>query len=459
MWDEASREGIDIHLEKLETIIGCPCVPVCAISGEGIKHLVEKLDKAQIPKLHTNPDTRWDTIGKIVTQSQTVQSRHYSIKDRLAEASLEPLPGLFLAVLTLVASFSAIRFIGEGLIGIVFEPFFEYAWKPIMVNLSEYLGRQGFFHDLIIGKLVDGHIDYGQSFGFLTTGLFVPLGAVLPYVFSFYSILSVLEDIGYLPRLAIITDVIMHRLGLHGLAIMPTLLGLGCNVPGILATRILETRKEKFISTTLTSIAVPCMALQAMITGLVGKHGPHGLLLVFGSLAVIWGVLGIVLKRLVKGDSPEIFVEIPPYRLPNIHGLTKKIVIRMKWFLKEAIPFVLLGVLIANLLYSLGVVRLTGRILSPITTRIMGLPPEAAGAIIIGLLRKDVAIGMLAPLDLTLKQLVIASVVLSMFFPCIATFSTMVHELGVKDMVKSASIMILSSIIVGGLMNFILPPL
>ncbi|MBN1575006.1 MAG: ferrous iron transporter B [Chitinispirillaceae bacterium] len=457
MWDEAAHAGISIDREMLEKMLGCPCMPTCAISGQGIKNMVEKLGDARIPEFFSTPAGRWDDIGRIIDRVQTVRHRHHTFRERLADASVYPFPGLVVAAIILLASLAAIRWIGEGLINAVLEPFFENCWKPVAMHLSTAMGGQGFVHDLIVGKLIDGQIDYGQSFGLLTTGLFVPFGAVLPYVFAFYTVLSILEDIGYLPRLAVISDVVMHRLGLHGLAIMPMLLGFGCNVPGILSTRILETRKERFIAATLTAIAVPCMSLQAMVAGLAGRHGVHGLLLVFGTLAVVWVVLGLVLRRLVKGESPEIFVEIPPYRLPDLWCLIKKIAIRIKWFLKEAIPFVLLGVFIADLLYMLGVIELTGRILSPVTTRIMGLPADAAGAIVVGFLRKDVAVGMLAPLDLTLKQLVIASVVLSMFFPCIATFSVMVKELGMKDMAKSAAIMVVSSIVVAGILNLLLP--
>jgi ferrous iron transport protein B len=459
MWDEAAHAGIHIDERKLEAILGCSCVPTCALSGQGIKQLVEKVSLARVPDLAVETSNRWENIGMIVGKIQTVRHRHYTFADRLADASVHPLSGLVLATMVLAVSFAAIRWIGEGLISLVFEPFFNGVWSPLMMHLSASLEGSGFLHDLVIGKLIEGHIDYGQSFGLLTTGLFVPFAAVLPYVFAFYMILSVLEDVGYLPRLAVISDVLMHRIGLHGLAIMPSLLGLGCNVPGVLSTRILESRKERFITATLISIAVPCMALQAMVAGLAGRHGVRGLLLVFGSLGVVWFILGLILRRLVKGESPEIFVEIPPYRLPDFRSLLKKIWIRVKWFLKEAVPFVLIGVFFANLLYTLGVVRAAGYVLSPITTRVMGLPAEAAGAIIVGFLRKDIAIGMLIPLSLTLKQLVIASVVLSMFFPCIATFSVMLRELGVKDMVKSVGIMITSSIIVAGILNLALPSL
>jgi ferrous iron transport protein B len=457
MWDEATHTGIKIDIQKLEEILGVHCIPTCAISGEGIKDLVEMVGKARVPVLEVDPSRRWQQVGDIVSRVQAIRHRHHTLAERFADLTVQPLPGLILAAAVLFVAFTAVRFIGETLIRIVFEPFFENAWRPLMAVLSALLNGRGFVHDILIGKLVDGGIDFGQSFGLLTTGLFVPLGAVLPYILAFYTVLSILEDTGYLPRLAVIMDVMMHRIGLHGLAIVPTLLGLGCNVPGILSARILETRREKFIAVTLTSIAVPCMALQAMVIGLLGKHGAAGLGIVFGTLFIVWVALGIVLKRFIKGDSPEIFVEIPPYRFPYISGLVKKIWLRMKWFLKEAVPFVLLGVLIANLLYSLGIVNLTGRFLSPVISGLMGLPQEAAGAIIIGFLRKDIAVGMLVPLGLTLKQLVIASVVLSMFFPCIATFSIMLRELGAKDMAKAFGIMVFTSIVVGTVLNFLIP--
>lgn len=290
----------------------------------------------------------------------------------------------------------------------------------------------------------------------MTTGLFVPLGAVLPYVFAFYLVLSFLEDFGYLPRLAIMVDTVMHRLGLHGMAIIPMLLGLGCNVPGVLATRVLETRRERFISATILAIGVPCAALQAMVVGLLGRHGMARVGIVYGTLFIVWLILGVLLNHTVKGKSPEIFVEIPPYRIPYFRGLSKKIWIRMKWFIREAVPFVLLGVLIVNILYTLGIIQFVGKIAAPVVTRVLGLPQEAVGALIVGFLRKDVAVGMLIPLGLTAKQLIIASVVLAMYFPCVATFATLVKELGVVDMLKSAGIMLISSLVVGGLLNLVL---
>lgn len=453
LWDETKHTGISIDVKMLENMLGVPCIPTCAVTGEGIKSLVEKIKDAKVSLLEFKDEERWRKIGKIVENVQRITHRHHTFMEKLGDASVKPLTGIPIAVVIMIFTFEIIRFIGEGLIGYVFEPLFDNLWTPLMIKLSGFMGNQGFLHDLFIGKLIEGEIDYGQSFGLLTTGLFVPFGAVLPYVFAFYVVLSFLEDLGYIPRLAVMVDTLMHKLGLHGLSIIPMLLGLGCNVPGALSTRILETRRERFISATLMAIAVPCAALQAMVIGLVGEHGAKGVVTVFGTLFLVWIVLGIILHRTIKGQSPEIFLEIPPYRIPYLRGLLKKIWIRLKWFVKEAVPFVLLGVFVVNILYTLGIIQFIGRFTAPVITGVLGLPKEAVGALVIGFLRKDVAVGMLAPLGLTLKQLVVASVVLSMYFPCIATFTTLIKELGFIDMLKSAGIMIVSSLLVGGLLN------
>ena len=455
-WDETKHKGITIDVEKLEEILKVPCVPICAVTGQGVNHLVERIKEARPCPFQYDKADKWHEIGSIVEQVQTITHRHHTLLERLAEASIRPVTGLPIAAIVLFGAFKIIRFVGEGLIGRVCEPVFENLWSPLMLKLSSFFGSGGIIHNLVIGQLVEGQIDYGQSFGLLTTGLFVPLGAVLPYVFAFYLVLSFLEDLGYIPRLAIMVDTLMHRLGLHGLAIVPMLLGLGCNVPGVLSTRILETRRERFIAATIMAIGVPCAALQAMIVGLVARHGTLNLGFVYGTLFFVWLILGLLLNRVVKGTSPEIFTEIPPYRIPYLRGLLKKVYMRIKWFIKEAIPFVLLGVLLVNILYTLGVIQFVGRITAPVVTKVLGLPQEAVGALIIGFLRKDVAVGMLIPLGLTAKQLVIASVVLAMYFPCVATFTTLVRELGFADMLKSAGIMLISSLVVGGLLNLIL---
>jgi ferrous iron transport protein B len=324
------------------------------------------------------------------------------------------------------------------------------------MKLSFALGSGGFWHSILIGGLVNGQIDYYQSFGLLSTGLYIPLGAVLPYIVSFYLALGMLEDVGYLPRLAILMDTIMHRLGLHGYAIIPTILGFGCNVPAIMATRILESRRERFIAATLISIGIPCAALQAMIIGLVGQHGWQYVAMVYGSLFVSWLIIGLILNRAVKGFSPEILVEIPPYRLPLLRIIAEKLWLRVHGFIKEALPAVLGTVLVVNILYTLGIFNLVANITAPILTGLLGLPKETVVGMAIGFLRKDIAVGMLAPLALTAKQLVVSTTVLAMFFPCVATFVILLRELGTRDTLKATGIMAAAALAMGSLQNLIL---
>jgi len=457
IWDDAKHKGIEIDAEKLEKILGVPVIPTCGLTGEGIMELVRHIRKAK-PKKRKPLDSaeKWKYIGTIIGEVQKLHHRHHTFLEILADLSVKPLTGIPVALLVLFFAFLTVRFIGESLIGYIFEPFFEAVWAPLMIRLSEFLGAGSFLNNILIGGIVDGKVDFGQSFGLLTTGLFVPFAMVLPYIVSFYFVLGILEDFGYLPRLAVLMDNLMHKLGLHGYAVIPMILGLGCNVPGALATRLLEGRREKFIAATLMAVAIPCMAQIAMITGLLGKRGGRYVALVFGVLFFLLIIKGVILNKLTKGKSPEILLEMPPYRLPQFRPVMRKLLIRITGFLREAVPYVLLGILFVNILYALRVIDFLSDVFSPVLRGIWGLPEEAIGALLIGFLRKDVAIGMLAPLNLTTKQLVIGSTVLAIYFPCIATFMVLIRELGLKDMLKSAIIMISTAIIVGGLLNFVL---
>jgi len=457
MWDETSHQGIQIDVKKLEEKLGVPVIPTCGLTGEGIKELIGRMPEAKVLNMKPSSDTeKWERIGEIVETVQKLTHHHHTFLQRLEDLSIKPLSGIFIALGVIYSAFWAIRFIGEGLISFIFEPLFENIWLPIMLKLSVFLNQGGFLHNILIGNLIEGQIDFGQSFGVLTTGLFVPMAMVLPYIFSFYFVLGILEDFGYLPRLAVLVDNLMHHLGLHGYAIIPMMLGLGCNVPGALAIRLLEGRREKFIAATLMAVAVPCMAQIAMIIGLVGQRGGRYVALVFSILFFILIIKGLILNKVLKGASPEILIEIPPYRSPQLLAVIKKLWMRVFGFLKEAVPYVLLGILFVNILHALKVIEFFSNIFSPLLTGLWGLPKEAISSLIIGFLRKDVAVGMLAPLNLTTKQLVIGSTVLAIYFPCIATFVVLVKEMGIKDMLKSASIMVSIALVVGALLNLFL---
>jgi ferrous iron transport protein B len=459
MWDDTRHRGIDIDATKLERLLGIPVVPTVGVTGQGVRELVGRLSEARVPKnvpTYSSSDERWVRVGDIVGQVQSLSDRHHTWYEHLEDASSHPVGGVVIALLVLVGTFWFVRFIGEGMIGYVANPLSDVLWTPVLTKLSVALGGGGFWHDILVGKLIGGHIDYYQSFGLLSTGLYIPLGAVLPYVIAFYFVLGILEDIGYLPRLAVLMDTLLHRLGLHGYAIIPTILAFGCNVPGILATRVLESRKQRFIAATLISIGVPCAALQAMIMGVVGQDGVGYVAIVYLSLFISWIVTGIILNRTVRGFNPELLIEIPPYRLPPWRIIGQKLWLRVSGFIKEALPIILGTVLVVNILYTVGVFNALGNILAPVLTGLWGLPKDTVAALLVGFLRKDAAMGMLGTLALTAKQLVISSTVLAMFFPCVASFVILARELGARDLLKAIGIMIGAVLVMGGLQNLVL---
>ncbi|MDP8216704.1 MAG: ferrous iron transporter B [Candidatus Kaelpia imicola] len=457
IWDETKHRGISIDIKRLEELLGVPVVSTCGLTGEGIREIASKMkDLKPKQKEDVSDQQRWIEIGSITQEVQRLCHRHHTFLEILEGLSIRPVSGLIIGLIIMVASFFVVRVIGEGVINHLLDPLFENYWLPVMNSLSTVLSKFSFLHYVIIGKLINGGIDFGLSFGLLTTGLYVPIVMVAPYILSFYFVLGLMEDFGYLPRLAVLVDNVMHKLGLHGYAAVGMILGLGCNVSGALSVRLLESRREKFIASTLLSIAVPCMAQIAVIAGLLGARSGRAVMIVFLTLLLLWFIIGYILNKVLRGESAPLILEIPPYRRPHFRAVLKKLWMRISSFFITAIPYVLLGVLLVNMLYAFGIVDFFAHIFSPVLKNIWGLPPEAISALLIGFLRKDVAVGMLGPMGLTLKQLTVGCVILAIYFPCFATFIVLFRELGLRDMLKAAFIMVGVALMVGGILNFIL---
>lgn len=460
MIDEAKHKGVKIDVEKLESRLGVPIIPTVAVSGEGLKDLIDALPRAVNKKIgSTGPletSDRWSYIGGLIGEVQEVVHRHHNWLETLQDASLRPLTGIPIAAVILFIAFQFVIGIGEFIAEFMEEYIFIGLYEPLLTYLSNLMGGGGFLHDVLIGRLIEGEIEFEESLGVLTTGVFVELGIVLPFLTVFYLVLGFLEDSGYLPRLAVMVDRSMHRIGLHGYSIIPMVLGFGCNVPAALAARNLESRRERFIACTLMAVAVPCMAQLALIVGLVGRFGTAYLAVVFASLFFIWVVLGLIIDRVMPGYTPSMIVEIPPYRIPSLKAQAKKLGMRIKGFLIHATPYILGGIFVVNILYTIGVIDYLGILFAPVVQGLLGLPGEAVSTLLIGFLRKDVAVAMLVPLGLSARQFVIGAVVLAAYFPCAATFTVLVKEMGVKDMFKSALIMVTTAFTAGFILNLLL---
>ncbi|HNT97915.1 MAG TPA: FeoB small GTPase domain-containing protein [Elusimicrobiales bacterium] len=456
-WDIAERRGIHIDVKGLETDLGARFIPLVATTGEGLKELdaaVAAFLAGRLPAPICPPpghDEKWKLIGRIAAERQRIEHRHPGFLEKLADLTSRPSTGLPAAAAVLALSFYIIRFIGEGLIGVL-EPLFNDYYMPLLLRAADLAPAPDWLKAMLLGVTPAPM----ESFGLLTTGLFIPFIVVLPYILAFYLILSLLEDLGYLPRLAVLLDDFMHRLGLHGYGTIPVMLGLGCKVPGILAARVLETRRERVIATALALMVAPCMPQSAMILSLLAPHGMGWVFLVFGTIAATGLTAGAALNRFTRGEAPELFVEIPPYHLPPPGLVARKVWIRIKEFLLDAVPMIMLGVFLVNLADMSGALTaISGAFKGPLEA-FFGLPGETVSVMVLGFLKKDISIAMLAPFGLAPAQIAVASVFLALYLPCLASLLVMVRELGAKESLGIALLNLASASVAAALLHLAL---
>ncbi len=451
-FDEAKRKGIFIDVKKLSKLLGLPVIPTVATTGEGLKELantVGELDantpQISIPK---TDEEKWQTIGKIIGQVQEVKHKHPSFWEHLQAWATTPLTGLPIALLVLIISFFVVRFVGESIINFV-DPLYENYYFPFMEKLL------GAWRDNWLGMLLVG--DGGEAyFGVLTDGLKIALVDVMSYVLAFYALFGFLGDIGYLPRLAILLDGILHKIGLHGYGAIPIMLGFGCKVPAVMGARVLETRRERVIALALVLVLAPCISQTAMIISILSPHGLKYMLLVFGVLVINGILAGSILNRLLKGEAPELFMEIPSWQIPSFRALGRKLWLRMKEYLCDALPLILCGVLFVDLMQMSGVTDLITKISRYPVEYILGLPADTTSLLILGFLRKDVAIALLEPFNLSAQMLVVACVFMTMYLPCIATFFVMLRENGWKDTLRVVGLTLGLALLTGFILRLIL---
>jgi Fe2+ transport system protein B len=392
-------------------------------------------------------DERWDLIDSIAKKTITYGRYKETLKDVIGELTVKPMTGIPIAITTMYAFWSIFgSFAGTLFTDGFFVKLFDEHWLPWMQ--AHFPGAGGWLYYIIVGDPAADNCF--EAFGMLTSGIFVAIGVVLPAIFIFYLMLTLLEDVGYLPRLAVLVDTVLHKIGLHGYAIVPTILALGCNVPGVTATRILETRKERFVMMTLLAIFVPCGAQ----LGIMEEVVPESMGLIILYLIIGYFITGLVLNKIIPGISPEILMDVPPYQKPLLSNVILKVWVRMKSFFKTAIPFVLLGCVIVNVLYLAGFIQWLGSTFSPVFVTWFGVPEATAGPLVAAFLRKDLAVAQLSVIEMSAYQMVTAVVLVSIYFPCLATFMMLLKE-GWKELLGSLAVLISVVFLYGGLLHLI----
>lgn len=347
----------------------------------------------------------------------------------------------------------------------LFIPFTDIRYDITHVNfqgVNYYLGL--LFNKIMSRENIIYELFLNNQSGLIRVGLTYSIAIVFPIVGFFFLIFGVMEDSGYLPRLAVMVDRILKKIGLNGRAVLPLVLGLGCATMATLTTRILDTRKERTISILLLALAIPCSAQLGVIAGVLGRISGSYLLIyalvIFSQLLFV----GYLASKIIKGRPPDFMMEMPPFRFPKVSNVIIKTIYRIQWFMKEAIPLFVLGTFILFIISKLGLLRILEKIGEPIVKGVLGLPASAAQGFILGFLRRDYgAVSIFKELErvsgtgsIDPVQLLIALVVITLFVPCLANFFVMLKEQGAKNAFLMAAFIIPYAFFVGGVLRVIL---
>lgn len=448
MSDEARAHGVSIDVEAMAAHLGIPVIETVATEGRGLAEVRGALDLACVPALEqetAHDHARW--AHDMATRFRHVR-RHSAARagERFARLMREPLTGIpiLAAVLYVVYLFVGV-FGAQTLVGLLEDGLFGTYVNPAAISLADRLPPLP--RDFLVGE-----------YGLVTMGLTYAIAIVLPVVATFFLIFGVLEDSGYIPRLAIFSDRIFRAMGLNGKAVLPMVLGLGCDTMATMTTRVLGTPKERLIAVLLLALGVPCSAQLATILGILGGISIGALLTLFGVVLAQMFLVGFLASRALPGERSEFMLELPPIRRPLLRNVAYKTWLRLRWYLGEAVPLFLGGTVILFVLARTGGLDWLTRAAEPIVQGLLGLPAKASAVFIMGFLRRDYGAAGLFDMaqkgELQPVQAVVALTVMTLFVPCVAHLLMIVKEQGTRAAMGILAVVTFIALATGGLLNF-----
>ncbi len=522
MADEALQRGVEVDAEALSALLGVPVVSTVAVEGRGLGQLRRSLDDARpirlrlelpeplrpaaerirellaespvsapgltyqlladLPRAHDVLDDHVDSdVAKAViealkesrgastlqpdialTEAEHVQAESAArsvvrltppartrFADRLAVWSRRPASGIALVVLVLALVYLFVGWLGATVLVDLLEGQLFGEWLlPWLEGLVERFPAT-WVRELLIGP-----------FGLITVGVVLPVGIVLPVLATFFLAFAVLEDSGYLPRMSLLLDRALRRIGLTGKGLVPLVMGFSCVTMAVLTTRMLDSRKQRLIATLLLVLAAPCAPLLGVMMVLLGRLGIGATLLTFGLIFFQFGLVGWLANRILPGRRPDFLLELPPLRAPRLRNTLTKTGHRLYWFLREAIPYFVLGTLVLYCLDQLGLIDDMRDLTRPVLVRFVGLPPESADVFLMSFVRREAGAALLVQQAMGGAydgvQAVVTLLVMTLMIPCVNTLLVMFKERG---LVAGSAILVFVmtySLLFGALVNQVL---
>ncbi len=477
MHDEAQARGIRLDLAGIAAALGVPVLATVATRALGVDGVKRALGEARVPKNHLPiPEdvaepallllsgrgeppqqppaflSRYheallghaDTIARRYASDGNTAGKAFS--RRLGRLAVHPVWGWPILAGVLYALYEFVGVFGAGtLVDLLEDGLFHGYLNPWAVTLFSYVPI-ALVRDLFVGE-----------YGLVTMGLSYGLAIVLPIIVTFFTVFALLEDSGYLPRLAVMTDRVFRLMGLNGKAVLPMVLGLGCDTMATLTTRILPTRKERLLAMLLLALGVPCSAQLGVILAMMAVVPASAALVWFAAVAGVMLAVGWLAARVLPGERAAFVVELPPMRMPALANVLSKTAARVEWYLKEALPLFLVGTFVLFLLERLRLLDGIIRFGEPVVTGILGLPAEASAAFLIGFLRRDFAATRLFDMSrgggLDAVQIVVAMVTITLFIPCIANVFMIAKERGWRTAAAMAAFIFPLAFATGGLVR------
>jgi len=515
MFDELEERGGQVDTARLSELLGVPVVVTVAPRNRGTNDLIAALTAARIPK---RPETGaadvaddyersrrlLDEVNVILAQTYSIeQPEHPPTSVRIGFWAMHPVKGLLVLAGVLAAVFWFVGLLGAGtLVDLLEVGIFQQHVNPVAIratdavlafphvhdveNVAVSIGVPATpVHEVTLGALEREVIvpSYTMApgvelsalqkvlrflhdflvgpFGAITMALSYAFAIVLPIVTAFFLVFSILEDSGYFSRMAIMVHRVFRFMGLNGKAVLPMVLGLGCDTMATMTTRILETRKERIVTTMLLALAVQCSAQLGVLLALMATLAGPSALVWLGVVIGVMLTVGWLTSLVVGGETSDFILEIPPMRKPQVSNVLVKTVSRLNWYLKEVIPLFVLGTAILFLLDAMGALNGIAVALEPLVTGWLGLPKEMANAFLIGFMRRD--FGAVYILDaatgadavLSPHQILVAMVTITLFMPCIANFLMIAREHGMKIALSMAAFIFPFAFFVGGVINHV----
>ena len=465
--DLAEKHGLQIDHRLLQDELQIPVIPTIAVEGKGLDQVRQTLHRLVAPPADISAErtscagcsvggnggscgcslsqlfTRASEAsiqasapllsGSASTQAAqadlwaraealTAQvSREPSDGGALPDPLVQPWPGIPIAIGVVGLMFGLVIGLGMGLRQFLLLPFFRALLFPLIIDLVNALISPVWLRNILIGE-----------YGFLIKGLEWPFALVLPYVISFYIGLSVLEDWGYLPRLAVLLDGLLNKIGLNGSAIIPLLLGYGCGIPAIMASRALSSRKQRLMISSMVCLAVPCVSQTGAFIALLSERSLAAVAFVMLLSIATVVVAGVVLDRLSEGKAPYTLMEVPQLLLPKPKVLFKKVLMRVRHYIFDGALPMIVAVMVASVLYESGVLVAAGRFFAPLISGWLDLPNDAVVPLVLGIVRRELTVLPLIDMNLTTLQFMTGALIALFYVPCIAMVATLAKEFGVK---------------------------